>query len=288
MPPRASWKGHLRMSLVSVPVQMFTATNAASSISLNQLHKGCHQRIKMQTVCPEHGRLERTEIVKGYEYEDGRYVVIDEADLAKLAAAKSKVIEVNKFVDAAVVDPIYFDSPYYLAPDGPVAEEAFRVIRQALADAGKAALASMVIGSREQSVLISPQSKGMRLVTLRAADEVRAEQPYFEEIKDEPAGKDKVKMAEMLIDNLEGSFDPAEQRDRYREGLQALIKSKMEGKETVVVQEVEVAQTINFMEALQKSLASVSAKKPAAKSVKPAAGAAASGGAAETKKRKRA
>ena len=283
MPPRASWKGHLRMSLVSVPVQMFTATNSAAQVSLNQLHKDCNQRVKQQLHCPEHGPLERSQIAKGYEYESGRYVILDDQDLAKLAAAKNKLIEVKKFVDADQVDPIYLDSPYYLAPDGPVAEEAFRVIRQGLADAGKAALATMVISNREQSVIITPQGKGMRLTTLRAADEVRSTEGYFDEVKDEKPAGDKVKLAEMLIESLEGNFDPSEQRDRYREGMLELIKSKVEGKEPAVVQEADAPQILNFLAALEKSLDNAKAKKkPAAKSVKTV------GAAAGERKRKRA
>src|SRR5688572_3704221 len=132
MPPRATWTGYLRLSLVAIPIRLYNVVSSTSKVSLNQLHKDCHHRVRQQLVCPEHGTLEREAIVKGYEYEKDKYVVVDEADLEKVKLETTKTIELMQFVEDSELDPLYFNTAYYVAPEGPVAEEAFRILREAM------------------------------------------------------------------------------------------------------------------------------------------------------------
>ena len=167
MPPRATWKGHLKLSLVTIAVRVYNATSSAGRIMLNQLHKDCNCRLKQQMVCPIHGNVERGDIVKGYEYEKDRYVVIDPEDLERVQVETTKAIEITSFVDPGELDPIYLNAPYYLAPDGPVAEGAFRVIREAMLKTGKVGIGRFVIGGREHFVALDVKDRGLVMTTLR-------------------------------------------------------------------------------------------------------------------------
>jgi len=273
MPPRASWTGHLRLSLVSFPIRLYNATTTSSRVSFNQLHKDCNQRLKQQMICPQHGPVERSDIVKGYEYEKDRYVLMDEADLTRVKIETNKVIEVTQFIDAGELDAVYLDSPYYMAPDGPVAEEAFRVIREALRKSRKIGIARIVLASREYVCALRVQEKGFVLTTLRYPGEVRQAEPYFEDIKNGDLGKEQLALAEQLIDGLAAPFDASKFNDRYQDALLEIIKAKIAGTEPVVVQEAEVGKVINLMEALKASVSQAVGKKPPAKSVKAAAAA---------------
>ena len=167
MAPRASWKGYLKLSLVSCPVRMYNATSSSERISFNLLHKDTHNRIAMKPVDPELGLVERSDLVKGYQYEKNQYVIIDEEDFDKVRIETTETINIEAFVDHDKVDPIYSDSPYYLAPDGPMAEETFAVLREAMGKMGKTAIGKVVLTNRERLVSISPRDKGMLLQTLR-------------------------------------------------------------------------------------------------------------------------
>ncbi|MCI0717675.1 MAG: Ku protein, partial [Acidobacteria bacterium] len=269
MAPRASWTGYLRLSLVTIPVRLYNAVSSTSKVSLNQLHKGCNLRLRQQMVCPEHGKVEKEDIVKGYEFEKDRYVVIDEADLAKIKLETTKTIDLIQFVDAGEVDSIYFDTPYYVAPDGPVAEEGFRILREAMRLANKIAIGQVVIANREHMVAIQPQDKGLVLNTLHYAEEVRNAASYFEDIKTAEVQKAQLALAEQLVNSLASSFDQSKFKDRYQESLLEVIKSKVAGSEPVIAQKAEMGKVINLMDALKQSLAqSMSQKKPPAASVK--------------------
>ena len=275
MAPRASWTGYLRLSLVTIPVRLYNAVSSTSKVSLNQLHKDCNVRLRQQMVCPEHGKVEKEDIVKGYEFEKDRYVVVDEADLQKIKLETTKTIDLIQFVDATEVDSIYFDTPYYVAPDGPVAEEGFRILREAMRLANKIAIGQVVISNREHMVAIQPQDKGLVLNTLHYAEEVRNAASYFEDIKTAEVQKPQLDLAQQLVNSLAGSFEPAKFKDRYQDALLEVIKAKVAGSEPVIAQKAEMGKVINLMDALKQSLAqSISQKKPPAASVKaPAANA---------------
>jgi DNA end-binding protein Ku len=269
MAPRASWTGYLRLSLVTIPVRLYNALSSTNKVSLNQLHKSCHLRLRQQMVCPEHGKVEREDIVKGYEFEKDRYVVIEEEDLQKIRLETTKTIELIQFVDATEVDPIYLDTPYYVAPDGPVAEEAFRILGEAIRQANKIAIGQVVISSKEHVVAIQALDKGLILNTLRYAEEIRSSAAYFEDIKDGQVEKNQLALAQQLVDSLTSAFDPAKFKDRYQDSLLEVIKGKIAGSEPVVSRKVEMGKVINLMDALKQSLAqTVAQKKPPAASVK--------------------
>lgn len=274
MPPRATWKGHLKVSLVQFGVRLYNATSSANRIALNQLHRTTNARLKQRLVDPTTGdEAEREEIVKGYEYEKGRYVIIDQADLDQIKLPSTKTIEITTFVDEDTVETIYLNSPYFLAPDGPVAEEAFSVMRDAMRASGKAGIGKLVMAGREHVVAITPHERGMMLNTLRYASEVRTAGPYFEEIHDVEGDESQVAMAEQLIESLSGEFDPESYSDQYQDALLKVVKAKIDGSEPVIAQEAEAAKTLNFMEALRASVGESGsakkkvAKKPPAKSV---------------------
>lgn len=270
MAARANWKGQLKLSLVSFPIRLHTVVSGASRVSFNQLHKDCHRRLKQQMVCPEHGPVDRGDIVKGYEFEKDKYVVIDDADIEKVKIESSRTIDLMKFVNASDVDPLYFDTPYYVAPDGPVADEAFRVIREAMRGAGKVGIGRVVMGGREHVMCLSVVDKGFVLMTLRSAEEVRGAAPYFADIKDGPISDEQLKLAQMLIESKAGEFDAADFTDRYQVALLDMVKAKIEGAEPVVTQEEEVGKVINLMDALRQSVESLPPveKMPPARSVK--------------------
>lgn len=273
MAPRASWKGNLRLSLITIPIRMYNAVSSTARVSLNQLHKDCHQRLKQKMTCPKHGDVERDDIVKGYEYEKDTYVVIPESDLEAVRLETTKMIEIVQFVDESELDPIYLDSPYYVAPDGPVAEEAFRVVHEAMRKTKKIGIGRVVLSNREQAVAMRVLDKGILLTTLRLQAEVRAAAPYFEEIKEAEIPKAQTQLAEQLIKTITEPFDISRFSDRYQDALLDVIKTRIEGNEPIKVQEVEAGKVINFMEALKKSIAGApkAKKKPPAASIKKAA-----------------
>jgi DNA end-binding protein Ku len=269
MAPRASWTGYLRLSLVTIPVRLYNAVSSTNRVSLNQLHKGCSLRLRQQMVCPEHGKVEKEEIAKGYEFEKDRYVVIDEADLEKIRLETTKTIELLQFVDAKQVDPIFLDTPYYVAPDGPVAEEGFRILREAMRQANKVAVGRVVISNKEHVVAIQALDKGLILNTLRYTEEIRNPAAYFEDIKNGDVEKSQLALAHQLVTSLTGSFEPSSFKDRYQESLLEVIKSKVAGSEPVVSRKVEMGKVVNLMDALKQSLAQTSSqKKPPAASLK--------------------
>lgn len=265
MAPRTTWKGHLRLSLVSCPVRLYNAVSSSERVAFNLLHKDTHNRIQMHPHDPELGKVERSDLVKGYQYDKDQYVILTEEDFDKVQIESSKAIVVEKFVDEAQVDPIYFDSPYYMAPDGPVAEETFRVLREAMRKKGKVALSRIVLSSRERLIAISVRDKGFLCMTLRAANEVRSHEAYFEDISDEPADAEMLQLAEQLIEQKGGAFEPSEFKDRYQDALRDLVLAKVKGQEPVIAKAPERGKVINLMDALRRSLEDGEAK-PAAPS----------------------
>jgi DNA end-binding protein Ku len=262
MAPRSSWKGHLRLSLVSCPVRLFNATSRSEKVAFNLLHKDTHNRIQMKPHDPELGAVERSDLVKGYEYEKDQYVVFTDEDFDKVQIETTKAIVIEKFVDAKDVDPIYFDSPYYVAPDGAVAEETFRVIQHAMRDKDKVALSRIVLSNRERLIALSCRDKGFLMMTLRTADEVRASEDYFTDIEDAEPEAEMLELAEKLIDQKSGKFDPSEFKDRYHDAVVDMVKAKIKGQEPVIAKAPERGKVINLMDALRQSLEG-STKPPA-------------------------
>jgi DNA end-binding protein Ku len=284
MAPRSTWKGHLRLSLVSCPIRLFNATSRSEKVAFNLLHKDTHNRIQMKPHDPELGAVERDDLVKGYQYEKDQYVVFTEEDFDKVQIESSKAIVIEKFVDAKDVDPIYFESPYYVAPDGAVAEETFRVIQCAMREKQKVALSRVVLSNRERLIALMCRDKGLLMMTLRTADEVRDAEDYFTDIEEEEPDQEMLELAERLIEQKSGKFDPNEFRDRYQDALLEMVKAKVKGQEPVIAQAPERGKVINLMDALKRSLEDA---KPAAES-KPRKTAAKAAPAAAPKKKRQA
>lgn len=263
MAPRASWKGHIRLSLVSCAVKMFPATSTSERISFNQLHKDTHNRINMKPVDPELGLVERSDLVRGYEYEDKQYIIIEDSDLEAVRIESNHTLNIEAFVDESEVDVIYQDAPYYLAPDGAMAEETFVVLREAMRKAGKVAIARLVLSSRERVVTIGARENGMFVTTLRNPNEVRGTAEYFGNV---PVGKpdpEMLDLAQKLIEQKVTHFDPKAYEDRYEVALMAMIKEKLKGHKPIIAAAPERGNVINLMDALKASLGEA---KPAAPS----------------------
>jgi DNA end-binding protein Ku len=263
MAPRASWKGYLKLSLVSCPVRLYTATSSADRIRFNQLHKDTHNRINMKPVDPELGLVEREDLVKGYEYEPKKYIIIDNDDLDAVKLESTHTMNIEAFVDAAEVDPIWQDSPYYLAPDGAMAEETFTVLREALRRSGKVAIARVVLSSRERVVTIAPREKGMFVETMRAPSEVKSTSSYFDDIPDMEPDAEMLELAQALIGQKTTAFDPKAYEDRYETALKEMIQGKLKGAKPIIAEAPERGNVVNLMDALKASLGET---KPPAKS----------------------
>ena len=264
MAARPTWKGFLKISLVNIPVRVFPATDSAATISFNQLHGECQTRIQQKRWCPHCEReVPLSEIVKGYEFEKGRYVVMEEEDLAKVRPESTRVIDLVQFTPVESIDPIYVERPYYLAPDGQMALEAFAVMREGMK--GKAGIGKLALYGREYLVAVVPKDKGLVMYTMRRANEIRS-MDAIDELSGVPSKvkPDEIKLAKQVIANFEGQLDLAEYRDSYQEELQRIIDAKIAGEEIVATEEQTPPKVVNLMDALRQSLDRVSTgkKKP--------------------------
>jgi DNA end-binding protein Ku len=266
MAARPTWKGFLKISLVNIPVRVFPATDSAATISFNQLHAECQTRIQQKRWCPKCEReVAHSELAKGYEFEKGRYVVMTEDDIAKVKPESTRVIDLVQFTDASAIDPIYVERPYYLAPDGGMAQDAFAVMREGMK--GKAGIGKLAISGREYLVAVLARERGLVMYTMRHAKEVRG-MDQIEELDTVPSKvkPDEIKLAKQVIGNFEGHLDLTEYSDRYQEELQRIIDAKVAGQEVVATAEEAPPKVVNLMDALRQSLDRVSAgKKKAAK-----------------------
>ena len=266
MAARPTWKGYLKISLVNIPIKVFPATDAGATLSFNQLHAECQTRIQQKRWCPHCQReVANTDLVKGYEFEKGRYVVMEEEDIEKVRVESTRVINLEKFTDDTEIDPIYLERPYYLAPDGPVAREAFAVIREGMK--GKAGIGKVALYGREYLIKVQPREKGLIMYTLRHANEIRSMEA-IDELGDMPekVKPEEVKLAQQVMATFSGELDFDSYKDEYQVGLREIIDAKIEGRE-IVAQEIEAPpKVVNLMDALRKSLDSISAgrKKTAA------------------------
>ena len=255
MAARPTWQGHLRLSLVTCPVALYTATQTSGEVHFNLLHKDTHNRIRMIPTDPEKGPVERKDLVKGYEYEKDSYIVVTQDEIDAVRLESTRTIDIERFVDAADIDRLYWDNPYYLVPDGKLALDAFSVIRDAMGKTKKVALARLVMHQRERLLGIEPRGKGLIAWSLRAHDEVRDADDYFDDIPAHKGDKEMVAIAEKIIEQKEGPFDPSKFNDRYEDALRDLIAEKKKGKgRTVKAEEPEDTNVVDLMAALKKSL----------------------------------
>ena len=285
MPARPTWKGFLKVSLVNIPVKVFPATESAATISFNQLHGECQTRIQQKRWCPHCDReVPLSEIVKGYEFEKGRYVVMDEDDIQKVRVESTRVIDLAQFTDVTSIDPIYVDRAYYLAPDGPVASEAFAVMREGMA--GKAGIGKVALYGREYLVAVKPQKKGLVMYTLHHDAEIRSIDEV-EELNSVPSKvkPEEMKLAKQVVATFDGELNLKEYKDEYREGLRRIIDAKIAGEEIVATELPEPPKVVDLMEALRKSLNAVSTekKKPVKAALKKAKAKATANGARKRK-----
>ena len=262
MAARPTWKGYLKISLVNIPIKVFPATDTGATLSFNQLHAECQTRIQQKRWCPRCEReVPNTDIVKGYEFEKGRYVVVGDEDIEKVRVESTRVINLERFTDGNAIDPIYLERPYYLAPDGPVAKEAFAVIREGMK--GKAGIGKVALYGREYLVKVEPRERGLIMYTLRHANEIRS-MKAIDELADVPEAvkPDEVKLARQVIGTFEGELDFEAYRDEYQEGLREIIDAKISGREIVAPAIEAPPKVVNLMDALRKSLDTIGAKKP--------------------------
>jgi DNA end-binding protein Ku len=261
MPARATWKGYLKISLVTIPIKVFPATDAGATLSFNQLHAECKTRIQQKRWCPTcQKEVPNTDLVKGYEFEKGNYVVVEDEDIDKVRVESTRVINLEKFTDDTSIDPIYLERPYYLAPDGPVAAQAFAVVREGMQ--GKAGIGKVALYGREYLVKVQPRERGLIMYTLRHAGEIRS-MDAIDELSHVPEKlkPEEVKLARQVMSTFEGDVDLKEYPDEYQEGLRQIIDAKIEGRE-IVAPEVEAPpKVVNLMDALRRSLDTISASK---------------------------
>ncbi len=275
MAPRTTWKGFLKLSLVSVPVKAYTAHNTEEELRLNQLHAECHNRIRYKKVCPEHGEVKPEEIVSGFEYAKDQYVVIDDEELAKVRKISDKSVNIDGFVPTGEIDPVYFAGrSYYLLPDGAPGNRPYALLVQGMKQADVVGVAQVVISGREQLVMLRPVQGMLVMNVLSYPAKVKPMTPFKDELPDEKPTKNELALADTLIgaSKLE-EFDLDRYKDAYVENLTKVIQMKVEGQEIVQAPDREEPKIINLMDALKKSVAEIGTRKMAP-SVKTAAAAA--------------
>ena len=258
MAARAYWKGQIRLALVSIPVEIFTATKSGATIAFNQIHEPTGKRIKYEKVVPGIGPVDADEIVKGYQYEKGSYVLLDDEEIEAVKLESKKTLELTQFVNHDEIDVLYFEKPYYVVPADDLAEEAYIVLREALRRTKKVGIGQLAMRGREYMVSLKPCGRGIVLETLRYADEVYKAQNYFRDIENEEADEELLELAEALIDRKSAKFDPGKFHDRYIEALEDLIERKRKGK-TIHTDEDEGKpakgmNVVDLMAALKRSI----------------------------------
>ena len=262
MPARATWKGFLKVSLVNIPIKVFPATESSGTISFNQLHGECQTRIQQKRWCPTCNKeIANTELVKGYEFEKGRYVVMSEEDIEKVRPSSTRVIDLVQFDDAGALDPMYVDRTYYLAPDGQVAADAFAVFSEGMK--GKIGVGKLALYGREYLVAVKPLEHGLVMYTLHHAAEMRTID-QVEELASVPKSvkPDELKLAKQVVEMFGGELNLADYRDEYKDELRRIIDAKVSGEEVVAAAAPEPpTNVVDLMAALRKSLDAVSTSK---------------------------
>lgn len=254
MAARPTWQGHLKLSLVTCPVALYSAINPAGEVRFNLLNPKTGNRIKMITTDPETGPVERSSLVKGYEIDKGRYITVTDEELKSVRLESTRTIDIERFVDVEDIDRLYWNDSYYLVPDGKLAVEAYAVIREAMARSGRIALGRVVLHTRERLMALEPRDNGIVAYALRSRDEVRLPAEFFREVPDVEPDKGMIEIAAKIIDQLEGPFEPSEFVDHYEAALKALIASKDKGKALKPQVAPKETPASDLMEALRRSL----------------------------------
>jgi DNA end-binding protein Ku len=263
MAPRAYWKGFLRLSLVSCPIQLFPATTEREKISFNQINKETGNRIRYRKVDEDTGEeVESSNIIKGYQIDKGQYIEINDEELESITLESKKTIEIDEFVPKTEIDELYNVRPYYIVPDGDVGQEAFVVIRDVIEKMNMVAIGRVVLSTREHVIAMEPRGKGIMGTLLRYPYEVRDEKEYFDEIKDVKIGKDMMELAEHIVRTKSGHFNPEKFEDQYEGALREIIEKKSKGLKIEAPRERASTKVINLMDALRQS---VKSERPAAK-----------------------
>lgn len=255
---RASWKGFLNLSLVSVPVRAYSANNSGGQVRLNQLHSNCNSRINLKTYCPVCGEVSRDELVKGYEYAKNQYVIIDLDELEKLRAHDAdKAIRIDTFIQASQIDPIYLsDTTYYLLPDGAAGQKPYTLLKEAMGQKQVCCIAKVVLHNREQLVIVRPMEDLLTMTVLRYKSQIKDPVSFRDELAETQVSAEERALAETLIDEtMVDEFDFSSYTDQYTERLTALIDAKVNGQEIVAPPEVETPRVVNLMDALRASVA---------------------------------
>jgi DNA end-binding protein Ku len=278
---RAIWKGHIRFSLVTVPIRVYNAIDSGQTLSFNLLSKEGHNPVSYEKKDKVTGQPLRTEdIVKGYQYEPGQYVIIEDEDFAKVKLKSTKVVEIEGFVNANEVHPSLLDAPYYLGPDGDVAAKTYALLAETLKETGKVGVGRIVLRDRETVVLLTPEKKGILLYKLRYPNEVRSISEVPQLLENIKIEKEQLKLSKMLVESMAKQFVDIPMKDNYQDALRDMIQAKIEGKEIVVLKEEETP-VVDIMSALKASIeqakkkpmekakGSAKAEKKAEKSVKP-------------------
>ena len=251
---RPYWTGFLKLSLVTIGVRLYTAATEKERVHFHQIHEPTGERVRQQLIVPGVGPVERSDIVKGYEYEKGHYVTIDPDDLKRLRLETTDTIDIVEFVDD--IDPIYFDAPYYLVPDGSVAEEGYRVIREALRQTGKIAVGQVVINGQERVIALRPLGTGLLGNSLRYEEEIRKPEDFFGSIAADAVDEDQLAIMDQIIKRKTRPFEVSKFTDHYQQAVRELINEKLKGKlPPEAAPERKPAQVINLMDALKRSLA---------------------------------
>ena len=268
MAARPTWQGHLKLSLVTCPVALYTATTSTNDVRFHLINPDTNNRIRMVPTDPDAGPVERSDLVRGYEVSKDEYVLFDDADFDKVKLESTKTISIDKFVDEADIDRLYWDDPFFVVPEKGAGVEAFAVIRDAMKKQGKVALGQLVLRGKERQLALEVRGKGLVAYTLRAHDEVRDSDDYFDDIPTVKADPDMVEIAARIIGQKEADFDPSDFKDGYDDALREMIKAKSKGGKGVVdVAEPDDTNVIDLMAALRNSLkgSATGAKAPAKK-----------------------
>jgi DNA end-binding protein Ku len=270
MAARPYWKGQIRLALVSIPVEIYSATKSGATIAFNQIHEPTGKRVKYEKVVPGVGPVDPDEIVKGYQYEKGSYVLVSDEELEAVKLESKKTLELTQFVDYDEIDVLYYEKPYYVVPADDLAEEAFVVLREALRRTRKVGVGQLALRGREYLVSVKPCGRGIVLETLRYADEVNKARDYFRDIGEIKPDEELLDLAETLIERKTAEFDASKFHDRYIEAMEELIESKRKGKTLQTDEEEAPARgtnVIDLMAALKRSI-----EKPGAGSGESAGG----------------
>ena len=264
MAPRANWKGYLRLSLVSCPIALYPASSFSEKVSFNRINRKTGNRLKQQNIDSETGEVvTREDTARGYEAAKGQYLIVEDQEIDAVQIESTRTIEIDQFVPRSEIDDRYINSPYYIAPDGKVGQDAFAVIRDTIAKMNMVAVGRVVLTRREHIIALEARGRGLLGLTLRYPYEVRDEQPYFEDIPELKTPKEMLDLAAHIVETKSGHFDPTQFEDRYENALIDLLKKKEAGEKIEPAKEGPTPQVVNLMDALRASIDAEKKKAPA-------------------------